>query len=57
LIPLTIANVLNQTWSPDTYRTENLDRALGIGADTFYGKIRTLEPRGDFQRALYAQTL
>jgi hypothetical protein len=57
LIPLTIANVLNQTWSPDAYRTENLDRALGIGADTFYEKIRKLEPGGDFQRALYAQTL
>ena len=25
LIPVTIANVLNQTWSPDTYRTEDLD--------------------------------
>jgi hypothetical protein len=57
LIPVTIANVLSQTWSPDAYRTENLDRALGIGADTFYGKVRKLEPRGDFQRALYAQTL
>jgi len=57
LIPVTIANVLNQTWSADTYRTENLDHALGTGADTFYGKIRQLEPRGDFQHALYAQTL
>jgi hypothetical protein len=57
LIPVTIANVLNQTWSPDAYRTENLDRALGIGADTFYEKIRKLEPRGDFQHAMYAQTL
>jgi hypothetical protein len=57
LIPITIANVLNQTWSPEAYRTENLDHALGIGADTFYGKIRKLEPRDDFQRALYAQTL
>lgn len=57
LIPVTVSNVLNQTWSPDAYRTENLDRALGIGADTFYGKIRKLKPRGDFQRALYAQTL
>jgi hypothetical protein len=57
LIPVTVANVLNQTWSPDAYRTENLDRALGIGADTFYGKIRQLEPRGDFQHAMYAQTM
>ncbi len=57
LIPVTIANVLNQTWSADAYRTENLDHALGTGADTFYGKIRQLEPRGDFQHALYAQTL
>jgi len=29
LIPVTIGNVLNQTWSADEYRTENLDRALG----------------------------
>ena len=57
LIPVTIANVLNQTWSADTYRSENLDRALGTGADTFYVKIRQLEPRGEFQHALYAQTL
>jgi hypothetical protein len=57
LIPVTIANVLNQTWSADAYRTDNLDRALGTGADTFYERIRLLEPHGDFQHALYAQTL
>ena len=56
-IPVTISNVLSQTWSADAYRTENLDRAIGAGADTFYEKIRQLEPRGDFQHAMYAQTL
>jgi hypothetical protein len=29
LIPMTIANVLDQTSLDDAYRTENLDRALG----------------------------
>jgi len=57
LIPVTIGNVLNQTWSADEYRTENLDRALGVGADSFYERVRQLEPRGNFQHALYAQTL
>lgn len=57
LIPVTIANVLNQTWSGDAYRTENLDSALGTGAETFYEKIQQLEPRNDFQHTLYAQTL
>jgi len=57
LIPVTVANVLNQTWSADAYRTESLDRALGAGADTFYKQIQQLEPRSDFQHALYAQTL
>ena len=57
LIPVTIANVLKQTWSADAYRTENLDRAIGTGADTFYEKIRQLQPSGEFQHALYAQTL
>jgi hypothetical protein len=57
LIPVTIANVLDQTWSGGAYRAENLDRALGPAADTFYEKIQQLEPRNDFQRALYAQTL
>jgi hypothetical protein len=41
----------------DAYRSENLDRALGAGAEPFYEKMRHLEPRDDFQRALYAQTL
>ncbi len=57
LIPMTIANVLDQTWLGDTYRTENLDRALGPGAETFYERIQELEPRTSFQRALYTQTL
>jgi Protein of unknown function (DUF4239) len=57
LIPVTIANVLDQTWSADSYRTENLDRALGAGGDTFYEQIQQLQPRNDFQRAPYAQTL
>lgn len=57
LIPATITNILDQTWSADSYRTENLDRALGTGGDAFYQKMRYLEPRDDFQRALYAQTL
>src|SRR5271166_3678274 len=57
LIPVTIANVLDQTWLGRTYRSENLDRAVGAGAETFYERLRRLEPRDDFQRALYAQTL
>ena len=57
LIPVTIANILDQTWMGDAYRSENLDRALGAGAEPFYEKMRHLEPRDDFQRALYAQTL
>jgi hypothetical protein len=57
LIPATITNMLDQTWSADAYRTENLDRALGAGGDTFYQKMRYLEPHDDFQRALYVQTL
>jgi hypothetical protein len=57
LIPVTIATILDQTWMGDAYRSENLDRALGAGAEPFYEKMRHLEPRDDFQRALYAQTL
>jgi len=57
LIPVTVTNVLDQTWSGDAYRSENLDRALGVGADIFYQKIQQLEPHTDFQHALYAQTL
>ena len=57
LIPVTIATILDQTWMEDAYRSENLDRALGAGAEPFYEKMRHLEPRDDFQRALYAQTL
>ena len=57
MIPKTIANVLDQTWLGDAYRSENLDSAIGTGAETFYEKIQRLEPRNDFQRALYAQTL
>ncbi len=57
LIPVTIANLLGQTWAGDAYRTESLDRALGPAAETFYEKIQELEPRTGLQRALYAQTL
>jgi len=57
LIPVTIATILDQTWMEDAYRSENLERALGAGAEPFYEKMRHLEPRDDFQRALYAQTL
>lgn len=57
LIPVTIATILDQTWMGDAYRSENLDRALGAGAEPFYEKMRHLEPRDDFQRALYGQTL
>ena len=57
LIPVTIANILDQTWMGDAYRSENLDRALGAAAEPFYEKMRHLEPRDDFQRALYAQTM
>ena len=57
LIPVTVAAILDQTWRGDAYRSENLDRALGVGAEPFYQKMRHLEPRDDFQRALYAQTL
>ena len=57
LIPATISNMIDRTWSEDAYRSENLDSALGAAADIFYGKFQQLEPRTDFQRALYAQTL
>lgn len=57
LIPLTIANVIDQTWPGNAYRSENLDSAIGVGAETFYERIQQLEPRSNFQRALYAQTL
>lgn len=57
LIPVTITAILDQTWKGDAYRSENLDRALGSGAEPFYEKMRHLEPHNDFQRALYSQTL
>jgi len=57
LIPVTVAAILDQTWMGDAYRSENLDRALGAGAEPFYQKMRHLEPRHDFQRAVYAQAL
>jgi len=57
LIPVTVAAILDQTWMGDAYRSENLDRALGAGAEPFYQKMRHLEPRDDFQRAVYAQAL
>jgi hypothetical protein len=57
LIPAIVAAILDQTCMGDAYRSENLDRALGAGAEPFYQKMRHLEPRDDFQRALYAQTL
>jgi hypothetical protein len=55
LIPA--ATTLDQTWRGDGYRSENLDRALGVGAETFNEKMRDREPGDDFQRAIYAQTL
>src|SRR5260370_21939615 len=42
LITVTIANVLDQTWRGESYRSENLDRTLGSGADSCYGKIQQL---------------
>ena len=57
LIPVTVAAILDQTWMGDAYRSENLDRALGAGAEPFFQKMRHLEPRDDFQRAVYAQAL
>ena len=57
LIPVTVAAILDQTWMGDAYRSENLARALGAGAEPFYQKMRHLEPRDDFQRAVYAQAL
>jgi hypothetical protein len=56
-IPATIKSVLDQTWSKDAFRSENLDRAFGPRAEKFYAEIRQLEPRTDFERAVYAQLL
>jgi hypothetical protein len=56
-IPITINNVLVQTWSKDAFRSENLDRAFGPSAEKFYADLSQLQPRSDFQRAVYAQTL
>lgn len=56
-IPITINNVLDRTWSKDAFRSENLDRAFGPRAELFYAEMKRLEPRTDFQRAVYAQIL
>jgi hypothetical protein len=56
-IPATISNVLDQTWSKDSFRSENLDRAIGPRAEMFYSQMRQLEPRTEFQHAVYAQLL
>jgi hypothetical protein len=56
-IPATINSVVDQTWSKDAFRSENVDRAFGPRAEMFYAQIRQLEPRTDFQRAVYAQLL
>ena len=56
-IPVTINHVLDQTWSKDAFRSENLDRAFGPRAELFYAEMKRLEPRTDFQRAVYAQIL
>ena len=56
-IPATIKSVIDQTWSKDAFRSENVDRAFGPRAEMFYAQIRQLETRTDFQRAVYAQLL
>jgi len=56
-IPATINNVVDQTWSKDAFRSENVDRAFGPRAEMFYAQIRQLEPSTDFQRAVYAQVM
>jgi hypothetical protein len=56
-IPATINNVIDQTWSKDAFRSENLDHAFGPRAEMFYAQIRQLVPHTDFQRAIYAQLL
>jgi hypothetical protein len=56
-IPITVAKVLDQTWSEDTYRSDKLDGAISAGAETFYEKIQEIDPRSDFQRAIYSQAL
>ncbi len=56
-IPATINSVLAQTWSKDAFRSENLDRAFGPRAEMFYADLRQLQPRTDFQRAVFAQLL
>jgi Protein of unknown function (DUF4239) len=56
-IPATINSVVDQTWSKDAFRSENVDRAFGPRAEMFYAQIRQLEPRTDFQRAVYTQLL
>jgi len=55
LIPAAVASVLSQTWMGESYRSENLERAIQASAEGFDEKIRQLEPHTDFQRALYAQ--
>jgi hypothetical protein len=53
----TINNVLDQTWSKDNFRSENLDRAIGPRAEMFYSQMRQLGPRTEFQHAVHAQLL
>ena len=56
-VPITIKNVLAQTWSEGAFRSENLDRAFGPSAEMFYADLKQLEPHTAFQRAIYAQLL
>ena len=46
-IPMTVAKVLDQTWSEDAYRSEKLDGAISAGAETFYEKIQQIDPSSD----------
>lgn len=57
LVPVTVRKVLEQTWRGNAYRSENLDRALAASAEPFFDQLRELQPRTDFQRALYDQIM
>ena len=54
------ARAFTSAWAPrseDTYRSDKLDGAISAGAKTFYEKIQQIDPRSDFQRAIYNQAL
>jgi len=57
LLPGALRTLLDQTWRGSAYRSESLDRALGTSAEPFFDQLRQLQPRDDFERALYGQIM